>query len=67
MGWLGWTESHALAADVNSVILALEAKAELLSMCYGDGKKRRKKKKRGKVDSHDFKAFVAQHNRGGAD
>lgn len=62
MGWLGWSEPQALAADVNSVILALEAKREMLAACYGDGKPKGKKR-RGKPSSADFRKFAAQNNR----
>ena len=38
MGWLGWTPAEAGGADVNSAIIAIAAKAELLSQIHGDGK-----------------------------
>lgn len=30
MGWLGWSESDAYSADVNSIIIAMEGKIEML-------------------------------------
>lgn len=65
MGWLGWVPEVALGTDVNLVIMALESRGDLIAMIFGDGKKRRPKKK--KITAHDFKAFAARHNltRGG--
>jgi hypothetical protein len=63
MGWLGWSPGVARRANVNDVVLALDAKSDLLSTIYGDGKPRPKGGK-GKVTGHDFKAFAARHNAG---
>lgn len=30
MGWLGWTEQQALGTDVNSIMIAMEGKLEML-------------------------------------
>lgn len=30
MGWLGWTEPQALATDVNSIMIAMEGKLEMM-------------------------------------
>lgn len=35
MGWLGWSEREAMEADVNSVLMALDRRAELLKMIFG--------------------------------
>lgn len=51
MGWLGWTEEQALQTDVNSIMVAMEGRLEML---YPQGEKR-------SIES-DFKDFVKQHN-----
>lgn len=37
MGWLGWSEPIAMAADVNSISLALEGRGSLLKSIFGSG------------------------------
>lgn len=60
MGWLGWSEQEALDADVNSIHLALEGKAEMLKLIHFP----EEKKETVKVDPVTaFKAFADDHNR----
>lgn len=68
MGWLGWSPAIALEADVNCVIMAIEAKADLLIMVHGDGKaaadrggKGKKGKNNRKRAAEKFKAFAARN------
>lgn len=35
MGWLGWTEDQALAADVNAIEVAMRGKVTMLRAIYG--------------------------------
>lgn len=35
MGWLGWSERTTMAADINVVRVAFEAKIGMLKMCFG--------------------------------
>ena len=54
MGWLGWTEKEALETDVNSILIAMEGKMEMM---YPGCKQK-------KVDvGTKFKEFAANHNR----
>lgn len=57
MGWLGWSEQIAMASDVNSIMLAMEGKIEML---YPEAIK--KKPLNREQFNSKFKAFVAQHN-----
>lgn len=54
MGWLGWTERDALDADVNSILLAMEGRIEMM---YPEAKKQN-----GVAASSKFKDFVKSHN-----
>ena len=56
MGWLGWTERDALNTDVNSIMIAMEGK---LDMMYPEA---REKAKRKLSVGDKFKAFAAEHN-----
>lgn len=53
LGWLGWSEKEALASDVNSVMIAMEGKIEML---YPEAKKK-------EITPDKFKQFVKLHNR----
>jgi hypothetical protein len=37
MGWLGWSEDQALAADVNAIQAGYAGKMDMLRMCFGSG------------------------------
>ena len=37
MGWLGWTESEALSADVNTIQVAMRGKVAMLRAIFGGG------------------------------
>lgn len=56
MGWLGWTEREALDTDVNSIMIAMEGK---LDMMYPEA---REKANRKKTVANRFKAFAAANN-----
>ncbi len=56
MGWLGWNEKDSLAADVNSIMVAMEGKLEML---YPEAKKQLSDKKQ---FNNRFKSFVKSHN-----
>lgn len=56
MGWLGWTEREALDTDVNSIMIAMEGK---LDMMYPEA---REKANRKKTIANRFKAFAAANN-----
>lgn len=58
---MGWTPNVALRANVNHVLMALDERSDLISMIFGDGKKRRGKKK--KPTAAEFREFAAQINR----
>jgi len=59
MGWLGWTPDVAMATEVAMIELALESRADLLSMIFGAGEKDKGKGKgkRSKVTADNFKRF----------
>jgi hypothetical protein len=38
LGWLGWTEEQALAADVNAIIIAHKGRMSLLETIFGKPK-----------------------------
>lgn len=63
MGWLSWEPEVALATDVNLVVMALDSRNDLITMIFGDGKKRSREAKK-KPSAGDFKAFAARHNQG---
>jgi hypothetical protein len=54
MGWLGWSEQQALSADVNSIMVAMEGKLEML---YPEIKERKTVTATAK-----FKSFVKSNN-----
>lgn len=56
MGWLGWTERESLDTDVNSIMLAMEGKLEMM---YPEAKEKANRKKN---IANRFKAFAAEHN-----
>jgi hypothetical protein len=35
MGWLGWSESDALAADVNAILVAMQGRVAMLKAVFG--------------------------------
>ncbi len=35
MGWLGWTEEQALAADVNAIVVAHRGRVAMLKAVFG--------------------------------
>jgi hypothetical protein len=37
MGWLGWTETEALSADVNTIQVAMRGKVAMLRAIFGGG------------------------------
>lgn len=53
MGWLGWTEAQSLETDVNSIMIAMEGKLEML---YPESKKN------DKVATAKFKDFIQTNN-----
>lgn len=55
MGWLGWSEPQALEADVNSILIAIEGKLELM---YPNIKEKTKPA----TFAQRFHAFVKDHN-----
>lgn len=61
MGWLGWEPAVAMAADINCILIAVEARIELIGMIFGDGKPKPKKGKRVTADS--FRQFANRINR----
>lgn len=56
MGWLGWTERESLDTDVNSIMIAMEGKLEMM---YPQAKEKAQKKKSA---PERFKAFAAANN-----
>lgn len=56
MGWLGWTERDALRTDVNSILVAMEGKLEML---YPAIKEKASKKRN---FNGAFKDFIKTHN-----
>lgn len=38
LGWLGWTEAEALAADVNAIKVAYAGRVDLLRTVFGGSK-----------------------------
>jgi hypothetical protein len=55
MGWLGWTERDALNTDVNSILLAMEGKVEMMN----PGAKARADTN---VAAAKFRSFKRDHN-----
>lgn len=37
MGWLGWTEPEAMAADVNAIEVAMRGRWAMLEAVFGGG------------------------------
>ncbi len=37
LGWLGWTEKHALRTDVNAIIVAHRGRVAMLKATFGGG------------------------------
>jgi hypothetical protein len=60
MGWLGWPPDQTMAADVNIVRIAIDAKIDLLQMVYGSGKK--SKANTVPMTSDNFRAMAKSHN-----
>ena len=56
MGWLGWTEPQAMDADVNSILLAMEGKLEMM---YPEIAQKRRKEN---SFAARFKNFAKDHN-----
>lgn len=56
MGWLGWNERDSLDTDVNSILIAMEGR---LDMMYPEAKEQADRKK---AIPNRFKAFAAAHN-----
>lgn len=54
MGWLGWTEEQALKTDVNSIMIAMEGKLEML---YPEVRK-----KKALTATDKFKSFAKSNN-----
>jgi len=54
MGWIGWTERESLRTDVNSILMAMEGKLEM--MYPGQTTPA--------TPADKFRAFVAEHNDG---
>lgn len=54
MGWLGWTEQQALCTDVNSIMIAMEGKLEML---YPEIHA-----KNGATATANFKSFIKSNN-----
>lgn len=42
MGWLGWNDTEALAADIGAAQMAIDARVDLIGMIFG-GKKEQPK------------------------
>ncbi len=55
MGWLGWTERDALSTDVNSIMVAMEGKLEMMYPAI-------KEQSSSGVNAGAFKDFVKTHN-----
>lgn len=60
MGWLGWPPDQVLAADVNAVEMALNARVDLLGKIFGDGKSQSKKP--ASVTAQNFRDIARSHN-----
>jgi hypothetical protein len=63
-GWLGWSERQALEADVNSILLALEGRAEFIEetlVAAGFVKRKKRPVPKGNISAR-FKAFAKEHN-----
>jgi len=61
LGWLGWTERQALAADINSIQLAIEGKVEMLKLIHFPGKGQKPKESKASFADR-FKEFTKTHN-----
>jgi hypothetical protein len=65
MGRLHWPPDVVMAADVNMIVMALDAHTELLQAIHGSGKKpgdtKRGSRRRG-VTADAFRAFARTHN-----
>jgi hypothetical protein len=64
MGWLGWSERQALGADVNSIMLALEGRAEFVNetlIAAGFVRPKHRPIPRQNMAAR-FKAFAKEHN-----
>lgn len=56
MGWLGWTEEQALKTDINSIMVAMEGRLEMM---FPEIKKQNAQKR---DFATSFKAFVRDNN-----
>ena len=54
MGWLGWTDKQSLKTDVNSIMIAMEGKLEML---YPEIRKQKVLSASAK-----FKSFIKSNN-----
>lgn len=61
MGWLGWPPEQVMRCDVNWIILALDARRDLLAAIFR-GKKQ--DHPRGRVAPHEWRAFRDRWNKG---
>ncbi len=60
IGWLGWSEQEALFADVNSILIGVEGRVDLLNGLFGKSKK--EKTAKDLPMAQRFKLFSQDHN-----